>query len=55
MEAWDRIFYSQLATMGLVSNSQMERMNDLYPRWTKESTPAEMYDYENKSNIDRIV
>ncbi|MBR3915777.1 MAG: discoidin domain-containing protein [Bacteroidaceae bacterium] len=52
MEAWDRIFYSQLATMGLVSNSQMERMNDLYPRWTKESTPAEMYDYENKSNID---
>ncbi|MBR5593952.1 MAG: discoidin domain-containing protein [Bacteroidaceae bacterium] len=52
MEAWDRIFYSQLATMGLVSNSQMERMNDFYPRWTKESTPAEMYDYENKSNID---
>ena len=52
MEAWDRIFYSQLATMGLVSNSQMERMNALYPRWTKESTPAEMYDYENKSSID---
>ena len=52
MEAWDRIFYSQLATMGLVSNSQMERMNDLYPRWTKEGTCAEMYDYENKSNID---
>ena len=52
MEAWDRIFYSQLATMGLVSNSQMERMNDLYPRWTKEGTRAEMYDYENKSNID---
>lgn len=52
MEAWDRIFYSQLATMGLVSNSQMERMNDLYPRWTKERTPAEMYDYKNKSKID---
>ena len=52
MEAWDRIFYSQLATMGLVSNSQMKRMNDLYPRWTKEGTCAEMYDYENKSNID---
>ena len=52
MEAWDRIFYSQLATMGLVSNSQMERMNDLYPRWTKEGTRAEMYDYENKSSID---
>lgn len=52
MEAWDRIFYSQLATMGLVSNSQMGRMNDLYPRWTKEGTRAEMYDYENKSKID---
>ena len=52
VEAWDRIFYSQLATMGLVSNSQMGRMNGLYPRWTKEGTPAEMYDYENKSNID---
>ena len=52
VEAWDRIFYSQLATMGLVSNSQMDRMNDLYPRWTKESTPAEMYDYDNKSKID---
>lgn len=52
MEAWDRIFYSQLATMGLVSNSQMERMNALYPRWTKEGTPAEMYDYKNKSSID---
>ena len=52
MEAWDRIFYSQLATMGLVSNSQMGRMNDLYPRWTKEGTCAEMYDYENKSSID---
>lgn len=45
MEAWDRIFYSQLATMGLVSNSQMGRMNALYPRWTKESTPAEIYNY----------
>ena len=45
MEAWDRIFYSQLATMGLVSNSQMERMNDLYPRWTKEGTRAEIYNY----------
>ena len=52
MEAWDRIFYSQLATMGLVGNSQMKRMNDLYPRWTKEGTRAEMYDYENKSSID---
>ena len=52
MEAWDRIFYSQLATMGLVSESDMAQMNRFYPRWTKEGTPAEMYDYENKSNID---
>ena len=52
MEAWDRIFYSQLATMGLVSESDMAKMNQFYPRWTKEGTRAEMYDYENKSNID---
>ena len=52
MEAWDRIFYSQLATMGLVSKSDMAKMNQFYPRWTKEGTRAEMYDYENKSNID---
>ena len=52
MEAWDRIFYSQLATMGLVGNSQMDRINSLYPRWTKDGTPAEMYDYDNKSKID---
>ncbi|MBO7290725.1 MAG: M60 family metallopeptidase [Bacteroidaceae bacterium] len=52
MEAWDRIMYSQLATMGLVSNSHMDRMNNLYPRWTKEGARAEMYDYDNESNID---
>ena len=45
MEAWDRITYSELASMGLVSTSTMDKMNTLYPRWTKENTPAEIYNY----------
>lgn len=52
LEAWDRIMYSELATMGLVSKSDMERMNDFYPRWTSEGSPTEIYDYENKSALD---
>ena len=45
MEAWDRITYSELASMGLVSTSTMDKMNALYPRWTSEGTPAEIYNY----------
>ena len=45
LEAWDRIMYSELATMGLVSTSTMEKMNSLYPRWTSEGTAAEIYNY----------
>ena len=45
LEAWDRITYSELATMGVVSKSAMDRMNALYPRWTSEGTPAEIYNY----------
>ena len=53
MEAWDRIMYSELATMGLVSEATMKRMNELYPRWENDYTVKhEMYDYENKSSID---
>ncbi len=47
IEAWDRIMYSQLATMGVVSVSDMEKMNNLYPRWTSKGTPAEIYNYGN--------
>ena len=45
LEAWDRIMYSELATMGLVSKSTMDKMNELYPRWTSEGTAAEIYNY----------
>ena len=52
MEAWDRIMYSQLATMGLLSKADMAKMNDFYPRWNADGTRAEIYDYSNKSKID---
>ena len=45
LEAWDRIMYSELATMGLVSTSTMNKMNSLYPRWTSEGAAAEIYNY----------
>ena len=45
LEAWDRIMYSELATMGLVSKSTMDKMNELYPRWTSAGAPAEIYNY----------
>ncbi|MBQ3243649.1 MAG: discoidin domain-containing protein [Bacteroidaceae bacterium] len=45
LEAWDRIMYSELATMGLVSTSTMDKMNALYPRWTTDNEPAEIYNY----------
>ena len=47
MEAWDRIMYSQLATMGLLSKADMAKMNDFYPRWNADGTRAEIYDYSN--------
>ena len=53
LEAWDRIMYSELATMGLVSQSTMAQMNAFYPRWERDyTTKYEMYDYENESEID---
>lgn len=53
LEAWDRIMYSELATMGLVSQSTMAQMNNFYPRWESDyKTKYEMYDYTEKSPID---
>ncbi len=53
LEAWDRIMYSELATMGLVSQSTMAKMNNFYPRWESDyTTKYEMYDYTEKSPID---
>lgn len=52
LEAWDRIMYSELATMGLVSTSTMEKMNEMYPRWTADGNNAEIYNY-GKSAADQ--
>lgn len=52
MEAWDRIMYSELATMGLVSKDEMDKMNDLYPRWKADGSQAEMYDFNRASVVD---
>lgn len=52
IEAWDRIMYSELATMGLVSASTMDKMNEMYPRWTAEGNKAEIYNY-GKSAADQ--
>ena len=53
LEAWDRVMYSELATMGLLSKGDMARMNDFYPRWNADgAVSAEIYDYSNASKID---
>ena len=53
LEAWDRVMYSELATMGLLSKDDMKRMNELYPRWNADGTvAAEIYDYSETSDID---
>lgn len=46
VEAWDRIFYSELATMGLLSKAQMDSLNALYPRYNEKWEKAgNIYDY----------
>ena len=52
MEAWDRIIYSEHATMGLLSDEDMDKMNDLFPRWKADKSYAEIYDYTGASVID---
>ncbi len=52
MEAWDRIIYSEHATMGLLSDEDMAKMNDLFPRWNADKSYAKIYDYTGKSVID---
>ncbi len=47
MESWDRIMYSELATLGLVSKDDMDKMNKRYPRWNADGTMGEIYDFEN--------
>ncbi|MBQ7878883.1 MAG: M60 family metallopeptidase [Bacteroidaceae bacterium] len=46
LEAWDRIMHSELATMGLLGKSQMDKMNEMYPRWYDNwQSKGEIYDY----------
>ena len=45
METWDRIMYSELASMGLLSEEAINKMNDLYPRWKADGTRGEIYSY----------
>ena len=45
LEAWDRIMYSEHATMGLLSKSNIDKMNSLYPGWTAENTTFDIYNY----------
>ena len=45
LEAWDRIQYSEHASLGLLSVANIEKMNALYPRWTTAGEAAEIYNY----------
>lgn len=45
LEAWDRIQYSEHASLGLLSVANIEKMNALYPRWTANGEAAEIYNY----------
>ena len=45
METWDRIMYSELATMGLVGEKALDKMNDMYPRWNADGTRGGIYSY----------
>lgn len=48
VEAWDRIFYSELATMGLLSKEKMDSLNALYPRYNEKWEKAgKIYDYSD--------
>lgn len=46
MEAWDRIMYSEHATLGLVSQSTMDKMNEMYPRWNSDGSTGDIYTYD---------
>lgn len=54
MEAWDRIMYSQHATLGLVSQSAMDKMNEMYPQWKSDGSTGDIYTYDKKG-ADRLT
>ena len=46
LEAWDRIHFSELATMGLLSKAAMDSLNALYPRYDENwKNAGEIYNY----------
>lgn len=45
LEAWDRIMYSEHATMGLLGKTEIDWMNKLYPGWTAQNTTFDIYNY----------
>lgn len=46
LEAWDRIMYSEHATLGLLSTETMNKMNEMYPRWNVDGTTGDIYTYD---------
>ncbi|MBE6309013.1 MAG: hypothetical protein E7087_06930 [Bacteroidales bacterium] len=52
LEAWDRIMYSEHATMGLLSKSNIDKMNSLYPGWTAKNTTFDIYNYGSNDTGD---
>lgn len=46
METWDRIMYAELATLGLIQKSEIDKMNQFYPRWNADGTRGEIYNYD---------
>ncbi|MBO5787889.1 MAG: discoidin domain-containing protein, partial [Bacteroidaceae bacterium] len=52
LEAWDRIMYSEHATMGLLGKSNIDKMNSLYPGWTAENTTFDIYNYGSNDTGD---
>lgn len=52
LEAWDRIMYSEHATMGLLGKTEIDWMNKLYPGWTAENTTFDIYNYGSNDTGD---
>ena len=54
LEAWNRIAYSEFATLGVLDAATIDKMNEKYPRWYNNWTErGKIYDYttgnDNKS------
>lgn len=46
LEAWNRITYSEFATLGVLNEATIDKMNEKYPRWYNNWTErGKIYDY----------